>query len=465
MDLADYLRVLRDHWIAITATTIACAVAAFVYSSVQPQVYVATTSGFVTSGPGGDPNLDNINDVLGKSRAASYVGLAKDRETASLVIEDLDLDTTPEALVGNIDAAQTPETVLVNVSARASTPDGAKELADAWISALAERVSDVESGGDNDGLRLEVSDSALLPSSPVSPNVARTVLLGALLGAILGIAYAFVRTLLDRRLRSLERVESTSGVAVVGSLPELDGASGLFVTAQGADLSAQAAEEVRRMRTNLSYMDAEGQPRSVVVTSANHGDGKTTVALNLAAAIALTGQRVTVIDADLRGSGDDLAHSRGLDDGDGLTEVLTDRARLDTVLRKDPDIAGLSVLTAGHRPSNPSEILGSDAMRSLIAELSGRGMVIIDAPPLLPVTDAAIVAHLTDGALVVVSAGGTRDDELKTAIEHLHAVRARPLGIVLNQIPRRTARVRGAARRQETPPVTSDHEDKHVASA
>lgn len=447
MELADYLRALRARWIAVAATVGVCAVAGFIYSNLQPEVYATSSSGFVTYGSAGDISSDNANDVLSKSRAASYVALAKDRETASIVIDDLGIDTTPEALVGDIEASQTPGTVIVTINARAETPDEARLLADAWIAALAERVADLEAVDAEQGLRIEVAESALLPTTPVSPRVERNVLLSAVLGALLGCAYAFLRAILDRRLRSREEIETTSGVSVIGSIPEFAGASGLLVTEARQEVTRQAAEEVRRLRTNLSYLDAEGTPRSVVVTSPNSGDGKTTIAVNLAAAIALTGQRVTLVDANLRNS--DLAHVRGLESRMGLTDVLRGDAELDEALQPDPEVDGLFVLTAGTPVSNPSEVLTSQTMRSLMAALTGSGVVIVDAPPLMAVTDAAIVARLVDGALIVVNAGATHDTDLAATIDYLRAVHARPLGVVLNRTHASSRRGRGPLRTLE----------------
>ncbi|MCP3420910.1 polysaccharide biosynthesis tyrosine autokinase [Nocardioides pinisoli] len=441
MELADYLRVLRNHWIAVTAFVLVAALAAFGWSSLQPKVYAASSSGFVTSGGGGDPGLDSLNDSLSKSRAASYVVLAKDRETASLVIDDLGLDTSPEGLVGNIDAAQTPDTVIISITARAGTPEEAQQLADAWVGALAQRVKSIEagksSGSQGQGMRIEVSESAQLPTSPVSPQVERNVLLGAVLGALLGLGYAVVRSLLDRRIRSSEDVERDTGVPVVGSVPDVGKTPGIFVgTGTGTGTAALAAEGVRRLRTNLSYMDVDNPPRAIVVTSPKQGEGKSTVAANLAAAIAGSGQAVTLVDADLRRPA--VAGMAGVDDTVGLTDVLTGRLELVDALQSHPTVEGLSVLTSGSRPPNPSEILGSQAMRGVIADLSAKGMVIIDAPPLLPVTDAAVVAHAADGAFVVVSAGRTLDTELDNALGHLRTVNARPLGIILNRVSKRT---------------------------
>lgn len=436
MELADYLRILRNHWLAVTAIVIIAAVAAFGYSSVQPKVYAASSSGFVTSGSGGDPGLDSLNDTLSKSRAASYVVLAKDRETASIVIDDLGLDTAPEALVGSIDAAQTPDTVILQITARASTPEDAQQLADAWVSALAQRVSNIEGAKTNQGMRIEVSESAQLPTSPISPQVERNVLLGAALGGLLGMGYAVAKSLLDRRIRSNEDAERAAHVPVVGSVPDVGGHTGLFVTVGGTGVQSQAAESIRRLRSNLSYMDVDNPPQAIVVTSPTQGDGKSTLAANLAGAIALSGQPVTLIDADLRRP--NIAKLLGLDDAVGLTDVLTGKLSIDDATQAHPTIKGFRILTSGSRPPNPSEILGSHAMRSIIADLTTDGMVIVDAPPLLPVTDAAVVAQGADGAIVAVSAGRTLDTELATAIEHLRTVQARPLGVILNRVSRRT---------------------------
>jgi capsular exopolysaccharide synthesis family protein len=184
-------------------------------------------------------------------------------------------------------------------------------------------------------------------------------------------------------------------------------------------------------------MDVDHPPQAIVITSPRQGDGKSTTAVNLAAAIALSGRKVTLIDADLRRP--TLATLLGLDDSVGLTDVLASRLGLADVVQHHPEIVGLSVLTTGNQPPNPSELLGSKAMRSLIASLAKKGMVVIDAPPLLPVTDAAILGHAADGALLTVSAGSTLDHELQAALGHLEHAQAKVLGVVLNRVSRKTA--------------------------
>jgi capsular exopolysaccharide synthesis family protein len=444
MELEQYLRILRTHWLAVLVATLLGAGAAWGWSATQAPVYAASSAGFVTAGGGGDPGLDNLNDILSKSRAASYVVLATDRETASIVIDDLGLDTTPGALAGQIEVTQPPDTVIIQITARAGSAEGAQQLADAWVAALAERVSDVESskgagsgGGKTGGMRIEVSESAELPTAPVSPNVPRNVGIGALLGALLGFGYAVARSILDRRIRSEKDVEEQAGVAVVGTIPDVGPGSGLLVSRTGPGAAGHAAEGYRRLRTNLSYMDVDHPPRAIVITSPKQGDGKSMTAANLAAAIALSGQKVTLVDADLRRP--HLARMLTLDDSVGLTDVLASRLALADAIQQHPDIAGLRVLTSGSKPPNPSELLGSQAMRGLVATLAEEGMVVIDAPPLLPVTDAAVLGHAADGALLTVAAGVTVDHELQTALGHLETAQAKVLGVVLNRVSRKTA--------------------------
>ena len=171
-----------------------------------------------------------------------------------------------------------------------------------------------------------------------------------------------------------------------------------------------------------------------MVTSPKQSDGKSTVAANLAAAIAVGGQPVTLIDGDLRRP--TVADSMAMVDGAGLTDVLVGRVSVAEVLQEHPDIPGLRVLASGAIPPNPSELLGSQAMRTLMSSLAEDSMVIIDAPPLLPVTDAAVLTRSADGAIVVISHGGTLDSELASSLNNITSVHGRTLGIVFNRMRR-----------------------------
>jgi capsular exopolysaccharide synthesis family protein len=132
-----------------------------------------------------------------------------------------------------------------------------------------------------------------------------------------------------------------------------------------------------------------------------------------------------------------IAKMIGLDDGVGLTDVLASRLSLEEVLQRHPSIEGLQVLTTGNKPPNPSELLGSQAMRGVIEKLSQSGLVVIDAPPLLPVTDAAVLTAVADGAFVVISTGRSLDNDLEAALAQLTAANGRTLGVIFNRVAKR----------------------------
>ena len=447
MELLDYVRVIRAHWAGVALIVLLALGGAGAYTLTQPQIYAANANGFVSAGGASDAAMQSVQDSLAKSRAASYVDIATSRAVAELVIADLGLDASPSSLISNIDVDQPLNTVSIKITARSRSPIEAQQLADAWVRALATQVAELEdpTGTGADGiLGVRPVEAAALPSSPVSPKPMLNLALGLVLGALLGVGYAVLRSLVDRRLRSPEEAERRFGVPIVGRLPLTrasgDGDGRVIQVTGAASSDADhwgTGEAFRRLRTNLSYMNVDDPPRVIVVTSARPRDGKSTTAANLAAAIALSGQPVTLIDGDLRRP--TVADTLNLVEGAGLTNVLIGQVDLDDVLQTHEEITQLSVLAAGSTPPNPSELLGSHAMLSLLKELSERGMVIIDAPPLLPVTDGAVLTRHSDGAIVVVSHGSTLDTDLEECLRQLAAVQGTVLGVVFNRMPRLTS--------------------------
>jgi capsular exopolysaccharide synthesis family protein len=441
MELKDYLRILRAHWVGVVVLTVFGVVAAGAYSVSQPKVYEATSTGYVGAGGNDQAAQASIANQLALSKVESYAAIATSTRVAQSVIKTLGLDTSPSVLASSISVNQPTNTVVLNVSARAATPQQAQRLADAWVVALASQVPQVDR---ESGIKIVPYTSAVLPTSPVLPRTKLNLALGFVLGLLLGFAYALIRHQFDRRIRSAEEVERRFGTPVIGLVPQSQHMTRdkgqplqLAVTgAVGAD-SAGVAEAFRKLRTNLAYMDVDSPPRVIVVTSPKQSDGKSTVAANLAAAIAVAGQAVTLVDGDLRRP--TVAHAMGVFEDVGLTDVLVGRVGLGEVLQSHPDVPGLQVLGSGPVPPNPSELLGSQAMRTLMKDLARESIVIVDAPPLLPVTDAAVLTRSADGALVVISHGGTLDSELASALNHITTVHGRTLGIIFNRMRRRAA--------------------------
>jgi len=441
MELRDYVRVLRTYWRGVLVVVSLGVIAASVYTFTQPKVYAANSTGFVTTGQSDNPALASVNDQLAQSRATSYVDIAKSRATARDAAKDLGLNVDPAALVGKISVTQPLNTVLLQITAKASSPAAARDLADAWGKALATQVASIEDPNQPNAAgipKVIPVDQAELPKSPVSPVPSRNLFLGFVVGCLLALAYAVVRGNLDRRLQSVEEIEKR-GIAVAGLVPTAkflqrstrDRVRVAVAEGGPKEGHAAAAEAFRKLRTNLTYMGVDNPPRVIVVTSPNASDGKSTVAANLAAALASTGQNVVPLDADLRRP--NVAPAFGLPEGVGLTTALVGQISLQDALQLTSEESGLRVLGAGSIPPNPSELLGTKAMEHLVEELRADHHVIIDAPPLLPVTDAAVLARIADGALLVVAAGKTLDTELDASLEALRAVNANVLGAVMNR--------------------------------
>ena len=449
MELKDYLSVMRAYWRGVTAWVLLGVAMAAGLSLVQPKVYQADASGFVSSGTSSSPGDASVSDMLAKSRAASYVDLAKSRATAQTVIDSLGLKADPAGLIGSVTVTQPLDTVLIQVAARAATPVTAQKLADAWVEALKVQVDKIENpnGTSSAALHIVPIESAELPTSPVSPNTKRNIALGFVVGLLLGVGYAVLRNQLDRKLRRAEDIERQFGVTVAATLPaspalarKKSGRLPLVVVRGPKPVSdpVHSVEAFLKLRTNLQFMDIDNPPRVIVVTSPLPGDGKSTIAANLAAALSMADRRVVLIDGDLRRPV--VAGSFGLVEGAGLTDLLIGRVDFADVAQQVGGLPNLLVLAAGPTPPNPSELLGSKAMRRLLDWLADRGYtVIIDAPPLLPVTDAAVLTASADGALIAVSAGQTLDTQLAAALGALNAVQGHTLGVVLNRVPPKAA--------------------------
>ncbi|MFB7843210.1 polysaccharide biosynthesis tyrosine autokinase [Microbacterium sp. NPDC056052] len=450
MDLREYLRVFRAHWLGMVLITLLGVAVAFGWTLLQPKVYTADASAIVqanTAADAGDNSLSSamLGNSLTSGRVKTYVALGQSRAVADGVIKDLSLDVSPDQLVKQVTVTNTVDTTTLMVSANAATPEKARDIAEAWVRSMGAEVNRLETTdpAQKGAVFLSPIDSARLPDSPSSPNTRLALALGALIGLAVAVGYGLLRYTLDRRIRSVEQVERETGRPVVGTIPEektftadnrllpFDG--GTSSTSDNAHLFG-IGEAMRELRTNLQYMDVDNPPRIIVVTSPLPGDGKSTIASNLAVTLASSGQPVVLIDGDLRRPMIDTVF--GLPKGAGISDVLAGRATIAEVAQRFGN-GQLLVVAAGKVPPNPSEVLGSARMRELLKSIAREAIVIVDAPPLIPVTDAAVLAHSADGAVIVGTVGKTTFEVLGKAIGNLDRAGARALGLVLNRVPRR----------------------------
>jgi len=275
-------------------------------------------------------------------------------------------------------------------------------------------------------------EPAVRPIHPVKPRKLLTLSFALMMGLLVGIALASLKDRVDDSIASADEIADLSGLSVLGRVPDL-GKDAPAIVADASRHSA-AAEAYRILRTNLRFSAVDSDVRTVLVTSALAREGKTTVALNLAAALAAEGKKVVLVEGDMRRP--TLASRTLTKPQVGLSELLVDHRPVEDALTASA-IEGLEIITSGRVPPNPSELLASNSMRQLLATLRERcDMVIIDSPPLCPLADAAILSSFADATLLITAIGVTRRGALDHSLSLLANAKARIIGTVINRVRR-----------------------------
>ncbi|MFI2666346.1 polysaccharide biosynthesis tyrosine autokinase [Micromonospora carbonacea] len=430
MDVRDFLRtVRRNWWVVLLSVMVGLAIAALVTVRTEPR-YAASVTFFVTTPNQGVTDAYQGN-VFMQQRVKSYADLLQSDRLAQSVVGKTPLGLTAEEVQARVSAAALPDTVLLRGTVTDTDATRALRLTEAITAQFIDLVKEVESAGEGrtPPVKVEVISGPRVDSSPVSPNPARNLVLGALGGLLGGIALALLRTRLDTRLRDSVALQRATGSPLLGEIP-FDAAARTAPLIVGDAATSPRAEAVRKLRTNLRFVDVHEPARVIAVTSALQGEGKTTLSCNLAIALAEAGWRVALVDADLRRP--KVAEYLGMEAGVGLTDVLLGDVSVGDVVQRWGD-KSLLVLPAGSAPPNPSELLGSKAMADLLLVLrESADIVVIDTAPLRTVTDGVVVAVQADGALMVSRYGRTDRGQVGAAAQALQAVSVRLLGCVLN---------------------------------
>ena len=435
MELRDYWLAVRRRWRVVVASVVVALAAAALLTWQATPLYSSTASIFVSTTPSDTADAYQGN-LFATQRVSSYAELVGKRKLAVRVADDLGGDLSPAELQSQVSTSINPDTVLLDITATDPDPVQARDIAQAYAEALSQQVTTLETPpGKRDALvQASIVDDAEVSSSPVSPKPVRNLGLALVLGLLVGLGLAVLREMLDTTLKSAEDVGAVTPAPILGRI-HTDASA---VRRPAAEVLAEAtpwSESFRVLRTNMQYVEVDHDQKVFVVSSSLPSEGKTTTAINLATTLALANQRVALVECDLRRP---LIASRlGLDGAVGTTSVLIGKVHLRDALQKYAD-TDLWVLASGPIPPNPSELLQSNAMEKMIGELRDEfDIVILDAPPLLPVTDAALLAARADGALVVVRHGKTTKDQLQHAIERVEAVDAKVVGVVINLAPSR----------------------------
>jgi capsular exopolysaccharide synthesis family protein len=299
---------------------------------------------------------------------------------------------------------------------------------------LLQRTKETTVSGDYKGTNIQVVDRAEEPRAPVLPQTRRELMFSALSGCFFGVLLAFGIEYFDSRIKSPEEIKAHLAIPFLGLVPVIDVKADDSGEAPmlHSDVPPPFAEAIRAVRTAMLFSSAEEGGRSVLVTSTGPHEGKTVISSSLAITLAQAGQRTLTIDADMRRPR--LHEALGRSQEPGLSNVLVGEVGLADAIRQSP-VKNLSLISAGHIPPNPAELLGSKKFEMLLDELKGRfEWIIIDAPPVMPVTDAAVLAHLIGGVLFVVGAEMTPRRAAVQAIEQLRSANAKFVGAVLNRV-------------------------------
>ena len=435
MELRDYLRIARRRWMTIVIVTLlTLGATALITLRMTPQ-YASTARLFIST-PESNTDQAYSGGLFSQARVTSYADLLTGEEISRRVVDRLNLDESPRDLAEQITAVAKPETVVMSITVTDSGPERAQLLTQTISEEFVLYVKELETpeGKTTAPVKASIVDRATDPDEPVSPRPFRNLALATIIGLLLGAGGAILRETLDTSVSTPEELaNATRNAPLLGSINfDKDAIVRPLITELNGH--APRVESFRVLRTNLQFVNVDHESKVYVVTSSVPEEGKSTTVCNLALTLAHSGEKVVLVEADLRRP--KAAEYLKLEGAVGVTTILMGRVNVDEAMQSGP--WGLKVIAAGSIPPNPAELLQSAAMKSLINELRERfDTVLIDAPPLLPVTDAAILASSSDGAILIARHGKTTRDQISVAVGRLESVAAHLLGTVANMTPAR----------------------------
>ena len=350
------------------------------------------------------------------------------------------IDAELKATQAQVDGTQAQVETLSGLTKRTAAQDAELvTLEDRLVSLRATYATLLSYASGREPNLLSVVEPAVAPPEPISPRPLLNTLLAAVLGLLAAAGIAFVAVYLDDSVKDPAAVQDAAGLSTLGTIARMTGGKGRSEIYRLAVLlypRSAIAEAYRTLRANIEFASVDAPIRTILVTSSIPGEGKTVTAANLAAVFAQAGRRVLLVDADLRKPG---VHALfDLPNSSGLTTILRNsEANLDAIAHPTEQ-EGLRVLTTGPLPPNPAELLGSQRMRMVLERLQDAAdLVVFDSPPLLAVTDAAVLSSFLDGTLLVIDAKRSRRRAVRPAKDALTRAGANVFGVVLNRVPAR----------------------------
>ncbi|RYQ31250.1 protein-tyrosine kinase [Bifidobacterium pseudolongum subsp. globosum] len=432
---SDLFGILRKHWITIVVTFVAVVGGVTLWTAMSPVTYSSTAQLFATYNDESDTTNSaeqNSGSSYIMSQIKSYPALTTTQSVLQPVIEDLGLHISVAQLKGQISVTNPANTAFVNISATNSNPEQAANIANAVAKSLSSVVENtLYSSGTHSSIKLSIVQPAISSSTPSAPNWKLNILIGIVGGLILGVFVALLKDVLAKQIQDDDEISEYIDAPIIGRIPEEDwlkGTKPAVVNEPGSPV----AEDFRRVRTNLSFMAPveDTNCRLIVVTSTGASEGKTTISVNIAAALAENGAKVLLIDADLRHPS--VANKLDLDGAAGLTHVLSGQASVKDVVQRywKPN---LHVMPAGPKPPNASALLNSPIMVELLNNAIERyDYVLVDTAPMVVANDAVIFVRRGGALIMVCRRAQTLKRDLREISEELTTLDLSANGVIFN---------------------------------
>lgn len=502
-ELRQYIALLRRWlWLLVLATVLAGG-AAYLVSRQMTPVYEASTTVLIREASNSVNASDYQSIITSERLASTYAEMMKNTPILEAVREQVDPSMSVRRLRQSISVRPIRDTQLIEIDVEDTNPQRAANVANILVDVFSERNQEIQSArfasskeslkSQLDGMERQIQDTrgalneldgesespernrlettlrqyeqtyasllqsfeqvrvaeaqstsgivqvepATVPLNPVRPRTLTNVLLASIVGLMLAVGGVFLYEYLDDTLKDPAFVTEALSLPILGLIAthETEGDAPIAVTQPRSPVT----EAFRSLRTNIQYAGVDRRIRTLLVTSAEPGVGKSTVLSNFAVVLAQSGQNIVMIEADLRRP---ALHKRmNVPNRTGLSDLFVhEDMTLDYVIQQS-QYASLSIITSGEKPPNPSELLGSAKMDQIVAQLQERfDRIVIDAPPLMAVTDAAVLAPHVDGVLLIAQPGQTKVPALQQTVKQLRHVGANVIGVVLNNVKLSDAR-------------------------
>lgn len=440
--LMDLFKIIRKHLVIAIIAFVVVVAGVSAYTFLAPAKYTATAQTMATynaSQNGADINQQSTGGSYISNQITSYPTLATTSKVLKPVIDDLGLDETVTDLAGQVTVTNPTNTAFVNIAVVDGDPKQAADIANSVAESLKNVIESDLYSGDKSPVKLSIVQKAQVPTSKSSPKTALYLAVGVVLGIIIGVFAALIKDLLNTKVEETSDVRGIVRASSLGSVPmdaSLDDKRPVLVSQPNGAI----AEEFRRIHTNIDFLQTdrtEGVGQLLVITSAQPSEGKTTMVINTAVALAEDGAKVLLIDADLRHPS--VAHHLGIEGAAGLAHVLSGQMGPKDVVQSywKPN---LHILPGGKRPANAGVLLGSETMKLMVEQaLTQYDYVIIDTAPLTVSNDGAVFGRWAKGLLLVVSRNMCEKKSLQEASDTLATAQVPVLGFIFNRAdPKKT---------------------------